>query len=171
MGSYASVSRGEDRTGRNQTQGGRLTNGHRAASRLAAEIGDDIRRTCPQVAEEYRNGRTVSELVLRYGFDRHYRVSRETAAAAVGNAIGGYSGRNHAPYHGLVGERCEACEQVPPGNRGIGRRRQENAGLREGTGGASAVTDLLLSLHGMIVAHSMALASLRTARAASLGGR
>jgi hypothetical protein len=52
----------------------------------------------------------------------------------------------------------------PPANEKI-------AGLRGGTDKSSAATDLLFSLHGMIVAHSVALAVLRTASPASVASR
>ena len=40
-------------------QRGRLTNEQISAIKLAAEIGADIRRSLPEIAEEYRNGLTA----------------------------------------------------------------------------------------------------------------
>lgn len=90
------------------------------AIRLAAEIGDEIRRSYPEIAEEYRSGQTAPMLVARHDFDRQYGVSRETAIDAVRNAIRGYSGGCHDPYPGLIADRSERENLALDHNRRTG---------------------------------------------------
>lgn len=183
MEAHASVTRRKTRVGRNGIRTGQLTDRQQAAVRLAAGIGDDIRKTCPEVAEEYRNGLTASESVARHGFDRRYGVSQPAAITAVRTAIRGYSGRCYESYPGLIADKSEGENLAFAHNRRTGievyeRRlgiqgltREQKADLRGETDEASAVTDLLFSLHAMIVADSIALAALRTASPASFGNR
>jgi hypothetical protein len=97
----------ENRAGHNDVRGRRLTSRQVGAIRLAAEIGDEIRKTYPVIAEEYRSGMTAPQLVTRHGLDRRYGVSRQVAIYAVRDAICGYSGPYCEPYQGLVADRSE----------------------------------------------------------------
>ena len=90
------------------------------AIRLAADIGDEIRRSYPEIAEEYRAGQTAPMLVTRHGFDHRYGVNRETAIDAVRNAIRGYSGGCYDPYPGLIADRSERENLALDHNRRTG---------------------------------------------------
>ena len=107
MESHTSATKAEHRVEHNEIRSHRLTGHQVKAIRLAAEIGNDIRKTYPEVAEEYRNGMTAPELVVRHGLDGRYGVSQQAAIAAVRNAIRGYSGHYSEPYPGLIAERSE----------------------------------------------------------------
>ena len=106
MESHSSVAKAENRAERNGIRG-RLTGQQQAAIRLAAAIGDEIRKSHPEIAEEYRGGLSASELVAGHKFDHRYGVSRQAAIAAVRNAIRGYSGNRYEPYQGLIEDRSE----------------------------------------------------------------
>ena len=120
MGSQISVAKVEHRAGPQPFVAGRLTGQQVAAIRLAAEIGDEIRKSHPEIAEEYRSGLTASELVIRHGFDHRYGVSRRTAVAAVRVAIRGYSGNCYEPYQGLIEDRSERENLALAHNRRTG---------------------------------------------------
>ncbi len=97
----------ENRAGPNEVRSHRLTSEQVKAIWLAAEIGEDIRKKYPEIAEEYRSGLTAPKLVERHGFDRGYGVSRHVASDAVRAAIRGYFGYCHKHYHGLIEDRSE----------------------------------------------------------------
>jgi hypothetical protein len=120
MESHRSIAKAENRTGHDGIRSRRLTDQQVAAIRLAAEMGDAIRKSHPEIAEEYRSGLTASELVARHGFDRRHGVSRRTAVGAVRNAIGGYSGLCYEPYQGLIGDRTERENLALAHNRRTG---------------------------------------------------
>jgi len=135
MESNISATKAESRASHD---GGRnwLTGQQQAAIRLAAETGDDIRKSYPEIAEEYRSGLTASELVVRHGFDRRYGVSQRTAVAAVRNAIRGYSGYCCEAYQGLIADRSERENLALDHNRRTGievyqRRRGIHGFTRE----------------------------------------
>ena len=107
MESITHVTKAENRAGRNGMQNCRLTCRQLGAIRLAAEIGDEIRKNHPEIAEEYRSGLTAPKLVAKYGFDRRYRVGRQVAIDAVRSAIRGYCGPYHGHYEGLISDRSE----------------------------------------------------------------
>jgi hypothetical protein len=119
MESHRSVAKAENRAEHNGC-GGRLTSQQQAAIRLAATIGDEIRKSHPEIAEEYRSGLSASELVAGHRFDHRYGVSRQAATAAVGNAIRGYSGRYHEPYQGLIEDTFERENLALAHNRRTG---------------------------------------------------
>jgi hypothetical protein len=77
------------------------------AIRLAAEIGCDIRKNYPEIADEYRSGQTAPLLVAAHEFDNKYKINRRTAINAVRNALCGFFGYCHEPYDGLIGDRFE----------------------------------------------------------------
>jgi hypothetical protein len=85
----------------------RLTLQQYKAIRLAAEIGDDIRKNYPEIADEYRSGQTAPALVARHGFDLHYETNQLTAISAVRYALCGYFGRFHERYIGLISNKSE----------------------------------------------------------------
>jgi hypothetical protein len=70
----------------------RLTSQQYKAIRLAAEIGDNIRKNYPEIAEEYRSGQTAPILLARHEFDHRYGISQRTAINAVRYALRGYFG-------------------------------------------------------------------------------
>ena len=119
MESHSSVAKAENRAERNGIRG-RLTGQQQAAIRLAAAIGDEIRKSHPEIAEEYRSGLSASELVAAHRFDHRYGVSRQAAIAAVRNAIRGYSGRYHETYQGLIADRSEREDLALAHNRRTG---------------------------------------------------
>jgi hypothetical protein len=77
------------------------------AIRLSAEIGNDIRKNHPEIADEYRRGMTAPKLVSKHKFDSRYGVRRQVAIDAVRNAIRGYYGHCHEHYEGLISDRSE----------------------------------------------------------------
>ena len=105
--SNMSVMRPESRSRHTDVRNRRLTGGQVKAIRLAAEIGDDIRKNYPEIAEEYRSGLTAPRMVDAHDFDRRYGVSRPAAIGAVRNAIRGYFGPYHERYDGLIADRPE----------------------------------------------------------------
>ena len=119
MESHSSVAKAENRAEHNGIRS-RLTGQQQAAIRLAAAIGDEIRKSHPEIAEEYRSGLTASELVAGHRFDHRYGVSRRTAIAAVRNAIRGYSGNCYEPYQGLIEDRSERENLALAHNRRTG---------------------------------------------------
>jgi hypothetical protein len=119
--SNMSVMEEESGGGRNETWSRRLTPEQLKAIRVAAAIGDDIRRNCPEVAEEYRSGFTAPNIVAMHEFDRRYEVSRRVAVNAVRNAIRGYFGCCYEPYHGLIADRSERENLAIAHNRQTGK--------------------------------------------------
>ena len=107
MESGMTINKAQNRVAYSAMPTRRLTCQQLGAIRLAAEIGDDIRKNYPEIAEEYRSGLTAPKLVARHGFDRRYGVSRQVAIDAVRNAIRGYSGPCHDHYDGLIADRSE----------------------------------------------------------------
>ena len=119
MESHGSIATAENRGGHNGI-GSRLTGQQQAAIRLAAAVGDEIRKSDPEIAEEYRSGLRASELVAGHKFDHRYGGSRQAAVAAVRNAIRGYSGRYHETYQGLIADRSERESVALAHNRRTG---------------------------------------------------
>lgn len=119
MESHGSIAKAKNRAEHNGFHG-RLTGQQQAAIRLAAAIGDKIRKSHPEIAEEYRGGLSASELVSRHRFDHRYGVSRQAAIAAVRNAIRGYSGNGYESYQGLVADRSEREDLALAHNRRTG---------------------------------------------------
>jgi len=119
MESHGRVAKANNRAERNGIRG-RLTGQQQAAIRLAAAIGDEIRKSHPEIAEEYRSGLSASELVALHKFDHRYGVIRQAAIAAVRNAIRGYSGRHHESYRGLIADRSERENLAAAHNRRTG---------------------------------------------------
>jgi hypothetical protein len=107
MESHLSISKAENRAGHKMVRNRRLSGEQLAAIRLAAAIGDELRKSRPELAEEYRRGATAPMLVARYGFDHQYGVSRRAAVGAVRNAIRGYSGHCYESYPGLIADSSE----------------------------------------------------------------
>jgi hypothetical protein len=101
-----SVTKAERRSGSSEMRS-RLSGQQLKAIRLAAEIGNDIRKNYPEIAEEYRSGLTAPLLVAKYGFDHRYEINQKTAINAVRNALRGYFGHLHEPYPGLIEDRSE----------------------------------------------------------------
>ena len=119
MESHRSVLQDRERSGHDRI-GNRLTAEQRAAIRLAAEIGDDLRHSCPDLAEEYRRGLTAPMLVAKHGLDRRYGVTKRAAVSAVRNAIRGYSGYCYEAYPGLIADRSERKNLALDHNRRTG---------------------------------------------------
>jgi hypothetical protein len=90
------------------------------AIRLAAKIGHDIRQKYPEMAAEYRSGRTAPQLAAKYGFDDRYGTNRRTAISAVRNALCGYFGSFFEPYDGLIGDKSEQQQLALAHNRQTG---------------------------------------------------
>ena len=114
------VAKEENREGRDEIRSHRLTGQQRAAIRLEAAIGDDLRKNCPELAEEYRSGLTAPMLVAKHGFEQRYGVSRLAVIGAVRNAIRGYSGYCYKSYPGLLTDRSEREKLALDHNRRTG---------------------------------------------------
>ena len=125
MDAPISVMRAENRTGEDGIRSRRLSGEQRRAIRLAAVIGDEIRKNHPGIADEYRSGLTAPKLVARHGFVHRYAVSRRAAINAVRNAIRGYSGPFYEPYHGLVADSAERENLALAHNRQTGTEEYE----------------------------------------------
>jgi hypothetical protein len=125
MEAVMSIIKAENRAGCKEIQSRRLTGRQLVAIRLAAEVGDDIRKNHPEIAEEYRNGLTAPKLAVGYGFDRRYAVGRQVAIDAVRNAIRGYSGHCHEHYNGLISDRSERETLAFAHNRQTGTEEYE----------------------------------------------
>jgi hypothetical protein len=110
----------ENRATYNETSSRRLTSEQVGAIRLAAEIGNDIRKNYPEIAEEYRSGLTAPKLVAQYGFNYRYGVSLQMASYAVRNAIRGYCGHYYNPYRGLIEDKSERESLAIAHNRQTG---------------------------------------------------
>jgi len=119
MESHITALKDEGPSGRS-TIYGRLAAKQRAAIRLAAEIGYDLRSSCPELAEEYRNGLTAPMLVAKHEVDRRYGVTKRAAVSAVRNAIRGYSGYYHEAYPGLIVDKSERENLALDHNRRTG---------------------------------------------------
>jgi hypothetical protein len=107
MKMHMNFKKAENKIGFDKIGNQRLTPQQFGAIRLAAEIGDAIRKNNPEIAEEYRNGATAPKLVAIHKFDHRYGVSRVTAITAVRIAIRGYPGFCYESYHGLITDRSE----------------------------------------------------------------
>lgn len=125
MEAVINISKGDNRKSYKEIQSSRLTGQQLGAIRLAAEVGNDIRKNNPEIAEEYRSGATASELVARYGFGPRYGVGLRVALSAVRNAIRGYSGYFYEPYDGLIADRSERENLAFAHNRRTGREEYE----------------------------------------------
>ena len=97
----------ENRATYNETSSRRLTGEQVGAIRLAAEIGNDIRKNYPEIAEEYRSGLTAPKLVATVRIRSSVWSEPAVAIDAVRNAIRGYSGHYYEPYRGLIEDRSE----------------------------------------------------------------
>ncbi len=95
------------------------------AIRLAAALGDDIRKNHPEVADEYRSGLTAPRLVEIHELDQLYEVSQLTAISAVRNAIRGYAGLLYEQYPGLLADRSERESLALAHNRQTGREEYD----------------------------------------------
>lgn len=120
MDPHSSISTADRRGGRDAIRNRRLTGDQHAAIRLAAAIGDELRKNCPELAEEYRSGLTAPTLVARHDVDGRYGVSRRAAVGAVRNAIRGYAGQCYEPYPGLIPDRSERESLALDHNRRTG---------------------------------------------------
>lgn len=134
MESAKNIASPENRAGRDETRSHRLTGEQLGAIRRAAEIGDDIRKRYPVIAEDYRSGLTAPKIAAKYGLDDRYGVSRQTAIYAVRHAIRGYSGDLYRPYQGLVADSSERE------NLALAHNRQTGTELYQGKRGIHALT-------------------------------
>jgi hypothetical protein len=85
----------------------RLTSQQYKAIRLAAEIGDNIRKNYPEIAKEYRSGQTAPILLARHEFDHRHGISQRTAINAVRYVLRGYFGPCSIPYDSLIADKSE----------------------------------------------------------------
>ena len=125
MPSELIVTNVQNRAGYNEIRSRRLTSQQLGAIRLSAAVGQDIRKNCPEIAEEYRSGVTAPRLVARYAFDVRYGVGRQVAIDAVRNALRGYAGHCHDPYQGLLADRSEREDLALAHNRQTGTELYE----------------------------------------------
>jgi hypothetical protein len=115
-----SIAKTNLRAGRNENESRCLTRQQQWAIRLAAAVGDDIRKDYPEIAEEYRSGLTAPKLVARHGFDHRYGIGWRAAMDAVRTALRGYSGHLHGPYKGLIADGSEREDLALAHNRQTG---------------------------------------------------
>ena len=148
MESHLGVSMAESRGERHEIRSQRLTGEQRAAIRLGAALGDELRKRCPELADEYRSGLTAPMLVARHGIDRQYGVNRRAAIRAVRNAIGGCSGHCYEPYAGLIEDRSEREQLALDHNRRTGIEVYEK---RRGIHGLTQEQKLAASRKGGLV--------------------
>ncbi len=106
----------------------------RAAIRLAAEVGRQIQQTCTEIAIDYTNGLSLSELVEKYDIQERFGINkRQTARVSVMNALKGYSGSSVASYPGLIKD-LEILEAIRKKHRREGGKKTGELTRDEGRG-------------------------------------
>lgn len=85
-----------------------LSDSQKAGIKYSLIIGRDIQTKFPGIADEYRNGRTLDELIEKYEIHEVYGTTNlSTARMAISNALRGYDGKlaqvtEVEPYPGLI---------------------------------------------------------------------
>lgn len=80
-----------------------LSNEQRKAIRRSKQIGLTIQTMLPEVADNYRSGSSLEDIVDMHNIQRMFRVPRRIAVTAVDSAIIGHVGGFSVPaYHGLI---------------------------------------------------------------------
>ncbi len=86
-----------------------LTREQVGAIRFSIKIGKTLQKDLPEIAEDYRAGKVIREIVEERDIISNYGIQNpETARYAVWLALHGYSGKfnfiRESPYEGLVPE-------------------------------------------------------------------
>ncbi len=123
-----------------------LDNAQKAAIRLSLRLGREFQERFPNLAEEYRQGFSTSQLVERYNVKLTFGINQGVAEEAVRRAIVGYEGgmeiaQDVEVYRGLITdiselERIAKKHHVESGRR-LGIRYGRISGrttYRRGTG-------------------------------------
>ncbi|MCH7568640.1 MAG: hypothetical protein IIA87_04425 [Nanoarchaeota archaeon] len=89
-----------------------LSDSQKAAIRFSLQLGMEVQKAFPDIAENYRNGMSHSKLVETHDIQGTFGVSKSTAMEAVRRAIVGYDGsidiaRDVPPYVGLITDSSE----------------------------------------------------------------
>lgn len=84
------------------------TNSQFAAIRFSVQLGRDLRESLPQIADEFRNGKFIREIVEDHDIALTYGISESTAIKGVRYALMGYDSDwdflNEKNYDGLIPE-------------------------------------------------------------------
>ena len=126
-------------TGQN-ADGSSLTREQLLALRKASELGKRLQEDFPEIADEYRNGMTLSKISSEYCIQELYDASRSVAITAVGNALRGYD-FDGISYLGLI----EDPEELR--NIGLEHIRENGKALYELGKGIHGLTAEQMSEH------------------------
>ena len=119
-------------TGQN-ADGSNLTGEQLVAIRKAGELGKRLQEDFPEIADEYRNGRTMPEISLEYCIQELYDAkSRAVAINAVRYALGGYD-FGGISYSGLI-EDLEELKNIGLEHGREQRTENGNANYEKGLG-------------------------------------
>ena len=78
------------------------------AIRRSSTLGLEIQKRFPEVADDYKKGNTLREIVDKYGIVFKYDIPLRVAIGAVNFAIRGHSGGfGVLPYNGLIRDESE----------------------------------------------------------------
>jgi len=104
-----------------------LDDKQKAAIRYAIELGLDIQKSFPNIAEDYQNGKSLSELVKKYQIDKFFGIKRKSAQQAITYALRGY--RNEWDlFSGIVYTGLLPAEDYDK----LAREHHENSGKKLG---------------------------------------
>lgn len=80
--------------------------GQLLAIRRSLEVGVQLQRDFPEVAEDYRGGMSISKIVDKYNLSLKYGISKKIATQSVHRALRGYKGGflRLDSYEGLIEE-------------------------------------------------------------------
>jgi hypothetical protein len=86
---------------------GRLGDSEMGAIKLAIRLGIEIQRSIPEIADDYINGASANELVIKYNIQSKFGIQNLSIAEnAVRRALTGYDGNFQfpaiKPYQGLI---------------------------------------------------------------------
>ena len=109
-----------------------LTGEQLFAIRRSGEVGKRLQEDFPEIADEYRNGMTMSEISLEYCIQDLYDASREVARIAISYALRGYD-FGGISYPGLI----EADEE------------RRNIGLKHNRENGKATYEMGKGVHGL----------------------
>lgn len=121
-----------------------LNDKQKAAIRYSLVLGLDIQKTFPTIAEDYRNGESLSEIVKKYDINNLFGIKKSTARQSVTYALRGYrEDWDMFPdivYRGLLSieeyNRLAREHHEESGER-LGNQHGHNSGMktfRDGTG-------------------------------------
>jgi|GEM_PF-2343795 hypothetical protein len=114
--------------------GRQLSPQQRSFLRRAISLGQNVKRDFPEIAQAYRDGKTLAEIVEKYNLTERYVAQKKVAPRAVHYALTGYGGGlDLEPYQGLISDPEERVRLCKEHLRAAGKKRGEEA-TRNGSG-------------------------------------